>query len=88
MTPIVVDLDEEPIELQNDVPLIFKMPSAAADGVQGLARFNFDVEEPYVVKISTWWHSGSSQPNLFVNIENENVGPKSFIFRSIREGEN
>ena len=51
---------------------------------QGVVRLSFVVEEPVIVNIRSWMHEGESNPELFVAIENDDVGPKKFIFRSMR----
>ena len=53
-----------------------------------LYKFYFDLDEPSLVKVSTWTVRGDSNPSLFVDIDNENVNSKSNSFRSSRNGPN
>ena len=69
----------EPLELQEDTPVYFRNPSGEAGQ---LTRFYIAVDEPCIVKISTWKHSGNIIPSLFVGIENTEVSQTDCTFKS------
>ena len=83
------------IQLQNGTPVFFRCGQSVSQtqtDEEGqdlmLYKFYFDVDEPCLVKVSTWTVRGDSNPCLFVDIDNENVNTKNNSFRSSRNGPN
>ena len=84
--PDIVSLaGQQALQLENEKSVLFRCEGR--DPAQ-YCRFYFDVEEPCIVKVSTWTVQGDSNPSLFVDIDNENVNTTNNLFRSSKNGPN
>lgn len=79
---------QQALRLQNETSVLFHCEGRESADQAQYCRFYFDVEEPCIVKVSTWTVRGDSNPSLFVDIDNENVNTTNNVFRASKNGPN
>ena len=74
--------NQEPIVLREEEEYIFDW--VGGDPSTPPVRFSFEVEEPCLVRVTTWQVDGETTPCLYVHVEESDVGPKLYQYRAMR----
>ena len=77
--PDLVEINE-PYELQNQTPVYFKCQRG------DYSNFFVRIEKPCVIKVATWPLDDKSDPDLYIDIDSEQVDCNSWLFKSNQIG--